>query len=196
MEDIATAMASQARRDEQLVARFQAGDARAFDELAAIHLGHLFALSVELLGNRDDAEEVTQEVLIKLYHCISRSRPPARLRAWLYRVCVNQCHDWRRSQRRRPVMLEMTEAADRALDPDPANWAAGAALREALRSALWELPRQQRTAFLLCHFAGLSVNDIAAALGCAPATVRVHLSRATARLRDALSAEVNVDESV
>lgn len=196
MDDLPAAMASQAQRDEQLVARFRAGDATAFDELAAIHLDRVFAVAVQLLGNREDAEEVTQEVLIKLYRCISGSRPPACLRPWLYRVCVNQCRDWRRSRRRRPVVLEMTEAASDHLESDGANWAATAALRETVRAALLDLPHQQRMAFLLYHFAGLSVNEVAAALRCAPATVRVHLSRATARLRDALSEEVRTNESM
>ena len=175
------------QREEELVVRFRAGDPRAFDELAEMHLDRVFALAVELLGSREDAEDVTQEVLIKLYRQLSRSRRPERLRPWLYRVCVNQCTDLVRTRRRQPISLESLEPADpeSSLTPTPLGAAAGFGL--SVRTALAKLPPQQRTAFMLRHFAGLAVPEIARALRCAPATVRVHLSRATRSLRDTLS---------
>ena len=195
MTDPAARKASDTRTDEELVARFQAGDARAFGALVEIHLDRVFALAVELVGRREDAEEVTQEVLIKLYRQLSRAGAPARLRPWLYRVCIRHCCDWRRSRRRQPVSLEL-DAANGSRTSDPATAAENLALRESVRAALSALPQQQRMAFLLRHLAGLSTAEVAAALRCAPATVRVHLSRATGRLRDALSSEVNVSESL
>jgi RNA polymerase sigma-70 factor (ECF subfamily) len=87
-------------------------------------------------------------------------------------------------------------AADGSRTSDPTTAAENLALRESVRAAVSALPQQQRMAFLLRHLAGLSTAEIAAALRCAPATVRVHLSRATGRLRDALSSEVNGSESM
>lgn len=182
--------------DERLVARFRAGDARAFDEMVEVHLDRVFALAVGLLRSREDAEEVTQEVLIKLYRQASGRQPPAQVRSWLYRVCINQCRDWQCWRRRQPVVQRVMHAfaADRWGGLDPVTLAADAAFRQDVGKILSDLPRQQKTAFVLRHFAGLSVADIAKVLRCAPATVRVHLSRATGRLRDVLSDEVNVDE--
>jgi len=182
--------------EEALVARFRSGDSRAFDELVDIHMDRVFAVAVELLGSRQDAEDVTQEVLIKLYHHLPRLRMPGRLRPWLYRVCVNQCIDRRRSSRRQPLELDSSNFADCWPATDPATSVVAAALRQSVRAALAELPDQQRMAFTLRHFAGLSISEIAEMLRCAPATVRVHLSRATHRLREALSEEVSTDESL
>ena len=64
----------QGRTEEELVARFQAGEAGAFDALVEIHANRLFALAAELLGSREDAEDVTQEVLVKLHRQLSSAR--------------------------------------------------------------------------------------------------------------------------
>jgi len=183
------AMRGRPSADDCLAARFKAGDARAFDELVEIHLDRLFAVAFGALRDREAAEEVTQEVLIRLYRQLSTSRAPSRLRPWLYRVCANLCIDWQRSRKRQPVTVELTEVADSLSAPDPTDAASERAFREAVYSVVRCMPRQQKMAFALCHFAGMSVAEIAEVLRCAPATVRVHLSRATRRLRDALSGE-------
>lgn len=192
MKDRAAADASDVRTDERLVARWKAGDARAFDELVDLHIARVFALAVELLGRREDAQEVTQEVLLKLHRYLPRLQDPGSLRPWLYRVCVNQCNDWRRLRRHDPVPLGLESARDRE-GVDPAAAAEQLVYRQAVRAALTRLPERQRLAFVLCHLAGLSVNEIAATLQCAPATVRVHLSRAVGRLRATLAQEVGSD---
>jgi RNA polymerase sigma-70 factor, ECF subfamily len=182
------------KTEDQLVARFQSGDWRAFDDLIALHNDRLFAFSFGLLRQREEAEEVTQETLIRLYRQLSRDRPPKCLRPWLYRVCLNLCRDRQRALKRRPVMLGLDEMADSLRASDPAEALVDSALRGAVQAALADLPDRQRRVFALCHFAGLSVKEIAAALRCAPATVRVHLSRATLRLREALTKEMGKDE--
>lgn len=180
--------------DDQLVARFRAGDTRAFDELVAQHMNRLFALAFELLRQREDAEEVTQEVLFTLYHELLRSRPPLRLRSWLYRVCVNACIDRKRAGKRQPRVLGLSDFTESLSVTGPAEQTNTMELRTVLHNAVAELPDRQRMAFTLCHFAELSIQEIAETLHCAPATVRVHLSRATAHLREVLSREDATDE--
>jgi RNA polymerase sigma-70 factor, ECF subfamily len=180
--------------DDQLVARFRAGETRAFDELAALHMNRLFAIAFEALRQREDAEEVTQEVLLTLYRELSRSHTPLRLRSWLYRVCINACIDRKRAGRRQPLILGLSDFTESLSVAGPAEQTNATGLRDSLRSAVAELPDRQRLAFTLCHFAELSVLEIAETLQCAPATVRVHLSRATAHLREVLSKEETTDE--
>lgn len=175
--------------DDRLVARFRAGETQAFDELMVIHTDRLFALAFEILRHREDAEEVTQEVFIKLYNQISGSRPPTCLRPWLYRVCLNICIDRKRSKKRQPVFLEFTEANGSLRTEDASEKVIASVFHDTVEAALNDLPAQQKMAFALCHFAGLSVDEIGESLNCAPATVRVHLSRATLRLRESLSKE-------
>lgn len=171
--------------DEELIARFRAGEAGAFDALARAHGRDVFVLAMGLLGNTEDAQDVAQDVLITLYAHLGRLRDPQALPAWLSRVCLNRCRMVLR--RRRP-----TEAfGDRELAGDPRDGPdarlLGSETRIAVRQALLKLPRRQQQVFVLRHFAGRSIEETALALGCAQATVRVHLSRAVARLHEALS---------
>jgi RNA polymerase sigma-70 factor, ECF subfamily len=176
-------------RDDALVARHCSGDPYAFDELVAIHLDRIFALACEMLPHREDAEEVTQEVLIRLYQELNGARPPKRLRPWLYRVCMNKCIDRQRAGKSRPASLELYDTVEMGKGDDPAEKVLTMSLQTSVKKALSGLSYQQRMAFSLCHFAELSVDEAAVILKCAPATVRVHLSRATAHLRSVLSRE-------
>ena len=196
MKDLTAGDKPEQQAEHDLIARFRSGDSRAFDRIVEIHVDRVFALAVELLGSRQDAEDVTQEVLIKLWRHLPRLRTAATLRPWLYRVCVNQCNDWRRWRRRRAATSQALDSSNPQAATDPTAPMAAANLRRKVRAALAGLPHQQRMAFTLRHFADLSVAQIAETLRCAPATVRVHLSRATSRLRDALSEEVNNHESL
>ena len=182
--------------DDRLLARFQAGDAQAFDSLVAVHTDRLFAIAYEILRQREDAEEVTQEVLVILYREMSAARAPRNLRPWLYRVCLNTCINRQRARKRRPATFELTEEIPAPAISDPANLEYEFTFQDRVRAAVENLPKQQRMAFTLCHFAGLSATDIGEALRCRPATVRVHLSRAAARLRAVLSKELMDDESL
>jgi RNA polymerase sigma-70 factor (ECF subfamily) len=177
--------------DVQLIARFRAGEREVFGRIMERHLEAIYAVARGVLGNPDEAEDAAQEVFIKLYHHLNRLAPDSCLRAWLHRVCVNQCIDRQRRRARGPVELtpeEWEHMPDAAGDPQ--QTAERRELQAAVRRAVAELPRQQRQAFFLRHFGGLSVAEVAAAMGCAPGTVKTHLSRATAHLRAALGPQI------
>jgi RNA polymerase sigma-70 factor (ECF subfamily) len=182
------------RADARLVTRFQAGDTQAFDDLVSIHTDRIFAVAYEMLRQREDAEEATQEVLVNLYRQVSGPNPPRLLRAWLYRVCVNTCINWQRARKRRPMTLELSEEIPATRTTDPAAVAADSAFHDYVEDVVAGFPAQQRLAFTLCHFGGLSVREIGEVLRCSPTTVRVHLSRATLRLRAIVSGEMTEDE--
>jgi len=196
MDDLTITNRSDNPADDRLVARFRAGEAQAFDDLAALHLDRLYAIAFDVLKQREDAEEVTQEALFRLYRELAGRRPPQYLRAWLYRVCLNLAIDKRRAQKRRPKTVELSPAAEAATGGDPAKMAEEGQLRQAVMEALEALPEQQRRAFTLCHFAGLNSKETAKILNCTPTTVRVHLSKATQRLREVLTKELMEDEDV
>jgi RNA polymerase sigma factor (sigma-70 family) len=171
--------------DEHLIARIRAGESGAFDELARAHARDIFLLARGLLGNAEDAQDAAQEVLIALHRHLSRLRDPRALPAWLSRVCVRRCRAILRRRRQHQPLTNRELRSDPQMEPEQRVVARDT--QRAVREALLRLPRRQQTVFVLRYFAGRSTAQIAASLNCAPATVRVHLARAVARLRDALA---------
>ncbi len=174
--------------DGVLIARFQQGEAEAFDRLMAIHTNKIFALAWGVLQNREDAMDAVQEVFIKLHAVLPRFNPSDNLSAWLYRVCLNHCID--RKRRAKHSGVEMTdEDWDRLQGSErdePEFRACQTETARMIRHAVDQLPERQRLVFILRHYNLLSINEIGDAIGCTPGAVKAHLSRATAHLRDRL----------
>lgn len=158
------------------------------------HYDQVYGVLIRLLGNREEAEDLTQETFLRLY----RSRFPAgqehNLGGWLYRVATRLGYNALRSRRRRlqhEQALAQTALAERASDPmDLADVAALAEERQRVRAVLAELPERQAQLLLLRHL-GLSYKELAAALDVAPGSVGTLLARAEqafeARYRASLS---------
>lgn len=186
MEDERTLVTAE---DELLIARFQSGEAEAFDRLMALHMNQVFGLAWSVLHGREEALDAAQEVFIKLHSALPKFGSAANLPAWLYRVCLNHCIDVRRKSRN--VVMELTEedwdrlqGSDR---DDPGWFVQNTELGEAIRKAIDHLPARQKSAFLLRHYDFLSLKEIAQTMGCTVGAVKAHLSRATAHLRSELS---------
>jgi len=170
-------------RPDDLLAGLKRGEEAAFRQVIKGELDGLYTLALGLLGREADAEDACQEVLLKLLRFAPRLSPNTSLRAWLRRVCLNHCLDERR--RRRPaVQIELTASVSlERSSPGPQRCAEEVELRELLSKALAQLSEKQRAAFVLRHFEGCSIKEIAQAIGCAEGTAKVHLSRAVSRLR-------------
>lgn len=174
--------------DEVLIARFQRGEAEAFDRLMAIHTDRVFGVAWGVLQNREDAMDATQEVFIKLHRSLPGFPPSDNLSAWLYRVCVNHCIDRKRRAKRISADLneEDWERLQGSEHDEPEFRAYQSETGRMIRRAVDELPERQRLVFILRHYKLLSINEIGAAIGCTPGAVKAHLSRATGHLRDRL----------
>lgn len=167
--------------DAQLVERIAQGDADAARCFVARHLDRLHGLAFRLLGNRADAEEVVQDVFLRVWEHAGRWRPgPARFETWMYRVTVNRCYD--RLRRRREVSADkLPERADTA--PDAAAMIHSSQVAARVREALEKLPERQRTAITLCHHQGLSNIEAAEILEVSVEAVESLLSRGRRKLR-------------
>jgi RNA polymerase sigma-70 factor (ECF subfamily) len=181
--------------DEALMAAWQAGDAAAFDRVYERHRGGVFRYLLRHCRDRATAEELHQDVWLKLVAARSSFDPAARFTTWLYAVARNRMIDhWRRNPAQRVVSID-DDRHDDALaasleDSSPAAnpLRSAAALQEAavLVAALETLPPAQRDAFLLHVEGGLAVAEIAALTGVPAETVKSRLRYAYRRLRDAL----------
>ncbi|MEL0437005.1 RNA polymerase sigma factor [Phycobacter sp. K97] len=155
-------MTGQTPDEEALLAQFAEGDGRAA-ALLTDRLGpRAFGVALRVLGNRAEAEDVTQEAMLRLWRMAPDWQPgQARVSTWLYRVVMNLCIDQKRRQRRGHLDLDAV--------PDPPDPAKGAperlqedARHDALQAALMQLPERQRQAVILRHLEELANPDIAA----------------------------------
>ena len=175
--------------DEQLMLAYRGGDGEAFAALYARHKGGLFRFMVRSVKDRAAAEELFQEVWMKLIDARARYVPQAKFSTWLYTIAHNRMIDHWRRQGLVTVSLDEEEAIEPS-GPDSMQPERRAELHESgrrLLAALEALPLLQREAFLLHEESGLSVAEIAAATETEPETAKSRLRYAVAKLREALA---------
>jgi RNA polymerase sigma-70 factor (ECF subfamily) len=181
-------------REAVLVQRCAAGDDDAYAELVAEHQRMVVQLAMNLLGDRDEALDLSQDVFLRVFRTIHRFRGHSTLRTWIYRIAVNQARNrhrfWRRRHRADQVSLDAHVAAHgdflSGSEAGPDRMLAQKELASRLQQALDRLPFDQRTAIVLREVDGLSYDEIAYSLGVAVGTVKSRLTRARRSLRLAL----------
>ena len=173
--------------DEALVRRVRQGDDSAYADIVARHQHRIIRVAFRITGSREEALDVAQEVLLKAYRKLDAWQPRAPFGAWLLRLAVNQAIDHRRRMQRHAD--EWAAGLDSAPAPLAARtdsgdvYAARGEIDARVREAMTKLSESQRTAFVLRHYEGLTMNEIAPVLGCSVGSVKVHLFRALRRLR-------------
>ncbi len=157
--------------------------------LVTAHYGRIRRLCRFLLGDPQEAEDVTQEVFLKAHEAEWRGRPPLEWSGWLTRVAVNTCRDrhraggWMRFRLRSEPVENVPLAA---ATPAPSEAAISEATRRRIWAAFRELPRRQQEVFVLRYLDDQSTPEVAQALGLSPGSVKRHLYRAIRRLRGGL----------
>src|SRR5215467_6856160 len=183
-----------AGRESALIERCSVGDQMACAELVGEHQRMVVQLAMNLLGDRDEALDLSQEVFLRVFRTIHRFRGQSSLRTWIYRIAVNQARNrhrfWRRRHRADQVSLDQHIALHGEFrsngDTTPDRVLAQKELAARLQQALDQLPFDQRTAIVLREIDGLSYEEIAFSLGVAVGTVKSRLTRARQALRSEL----------
>jgi RNA polymerase sigma-70 factor, ECF subfamily len=181
--------------EASLVARAQAGDVGAFERLSGAYADRVFMLLLRLLGDRSEAEDAAQEVMLRAWQGIARFRGQSSYFTWLYRIAVNEANRALERRSRRPAGVaigadELQLPAPDALDPS--RQAENSELRRALSRALAELPPPLRTALVLRDVEGLSTQEAAEIAGIGQAAFKSRLHQARLRVRAALGDEALV----
>ncbi len=169
---------------------------RAFEALARDVGARALSVARGLLGSRAAAEDAVQEAFERAYRSLDGYRGEAQLSTWFLRIVVNTAHRHGRRGRRRLLNSKDLEGcelrtASGAESPEARTEAAEIRLR--LATALWELPRRQRAAFVLRYVEGMSTDETAAVMECAAGTVKATLHKAVGKLRRALQ-DLQVEE--
>ena len=179
-------------REAAIVQRCALGDEDACGELVSEHQRMVYQLGLHLLGDHNEALDLSQEVFLRVFRTIQRFRGQSALRTWIYRIVVNQARNrlrwWRRRYRAQQVSLEEhvrshgdPPAKDNGASPERALGRKELATR--IWAALDDLPFEQRTAIVLREVDGMSYDEIAYSLGVAVGTVKSRLARARETLR-------------
>jgi RNA polymerase sigma-70 factor (ECF subfamily) len=145
--------------DETLMLRVKTGDHTACRELVDRHLGRIVTFAGRVLGDRTMAEDVAQEVFLRLWsHAQQWSPSGARLTTWLYRIAMNLCLDWLARRREAPL-----DEVDDPVDPKPdaTSLLQEQNLSQQVGQALGKLPDSQRIAITLCYYQGLRNREAA-----------------------------------
>lgn len=171
--------------DSALVAAVAEGDHRAARVLVDRHLGTMVAVGRRMLGDADEAEDVAQEVFLRVWKHAGSWRPGgARFETWMHRVALNLCYD--RLRRRREVV---TDTPPEQLDTGPNGFdvVRQRDVTSAVEAAVSALPPRQRAALTLCHYQELSNIEAAAIMDVSVEAIESLLSRARRTLRAALT---------
>lgn len=157
-----------------------------WEDVARDYGRFLYTVAYRLTGNRDDAEDLVQEVLLRVRRGLATYEPGS-MEGWLSRITTNAFLDDVRKRKRRPldVVGDLPESTI-GVDAEPDEVLARTNLPADLQRALLDLPEEFRAAVVLCDVVGMDYNEIAAALGIPPGTVRSRIHRGRARLRKAL----------
>jgi RNA polymerase sigma-70 factor (ECF subfamily) len=179
--------------DSLLLERASQGDEASFEVLFYRHYDRVYGLLFRLLGNRIEAEDVTQEVFLKLYKYPFRGQREHNVGGWLYRVATNMGYNHLRSTKRRwgRNTLLLADATDAA--PQPLDKAIQVETKAQVRAALSTLPQRQ-TQLLLLRQMGLSYAELADACDIAPGSVGQLLSRAALAFREAYELQTGSGE--
>ena len=183
-------------KDEEkgYIERVLAGDESAYEPLVTENQTKVYRLALRILKNEADAEDAAQETFLKAYTSLADFRGDSRFSVWLYRLTNNICIDMLRKNKRAVIVSLQTEDDDgeetELAIPDerysPERLAERAADRDAVRAALAALPDDCREILALRESAGLSYDEIAAALSLEVGTVKSRLNRARKKLCAAL----------
>lgn len=181
--------------EQELIKSAQAGNAVAFEQLIEEHQKRIFSIAYRIAGNYEDASDMAQEVLVKVFRNLKNFRGDSKFSTWLYRVATTTCLDEQKKQRRHPAysLDETLETEDGSLGVDPVDTGPTPeesmeqkAVRQAIHLAIGKLKDEHKKVILLREVQGLSYEEIAKVLNCSEGTVKSRINRARDHLKKIL----------
>ena len=186
------AAAARAEEDRELVRRAQKDDKQAFEDLVRRHQNRVFAVAGGILRNREDVEDIAQQVFLKAYFSIKRFDQRAAFSTWLYKITVNECWDLLRKKKVRPLVFEAELSEEQAQTyqssseqsdgrPDTSE---RMAVQEQVDELMSCLDERDRAMLVMKEVQGFSVEEIAQVMEINANTVKVRLFRARQKITE------------
>ena len=168
-----------------LVQACQQGDRVAMRQLFEIHRDPMFRLASRFTMTPEDASDLTQEILLRMFERIHTFRQEARFSTWLYRLALNVCLNHRRKMQSQGLP-ELLEDSHPDVRRNPAEACTQRELAQHIEDAVTELPEVLRSVFVLVNLEGFSYHETAEVLELSIESVRMRMSRARKQMRDRL----------
>ena len=181
--------------EQLLLERAKAGDVAAFEKLIEAYQKKIFNLAYRMTGNFDDAGDMAQEALVRIFKSIANFREQSSFSTWVYRITTNVCLDELRKKKNKKVysLDEEIHAEDGEIqrqimsdDPLPDEIAEKEELKRIVNSAINSLPEEQKIVITLRDLQGLSYDEISEVLDCPVGTVKSRINRARQALKNVL----------
>lgn len=182
--------------DTKLVDRICQGQLEAFHELVELYKKKVYYLAYDMTGDHHDAEDISQEVFIKVFRHIKKFRKDSALKSWIYQITVNTCIDVQRKKFKKPQVLmegsemdslqqESTWAGTRNTDPE--RHAEANMIQQRIQQLLHKVSPKERSAFVMRYYNELKTSEIAKILDVSTNTIKSLLFRARKKLQKELS---------
>lgn len=186
--------------ENKLVNKAVKGDNSAFEALMEKHMGIIYNIALRMAANQDDAEDMTQEIMIKIFRSLGSFKGNSKFSTWIYRVAVNTCLDeLKKKKNKKHLSLDAEISGDDGENqieikddsPSPEKLAEQNELRDMVAAAVKLLSDEHRAVIVLRDIRGMSYSEIAGILGCSDGTVKSRISRARTQLKMILEKEYN-----
>lgn len=181
--------------EQVLVDRISSGDSAAFQEFVERYKKKIYYIAYDITGDHDDAEDVSQEVFIKVIRSLKTFRRNAKISSWLYQISVNASIDLlRKKSSKSEKLMDDIERADiqeslpgsASLAQNPERRAEDLIIQNHISEALQKVSPKERSVFVMRHYNELKIREIAEILNVSPGTVKALFYRATRKLRKEL----------
>lgn len=187
--------------ENEIIRSVLRGNVNDFEKLVTAYEKNVYNIALRMVGDPEDAADMTQETFIKAYRALSSFRGDSKFSSWLYRIASNVCLDFLRSRSRHPqVSLSTVDEDDRAtfelpdMRQNPEEQLMKKLGMESVRRGLEQLPEQQRQILVLRELGGLSYAELAQTLGLEEGTVKSRIFRARKRLCALLLCDGNISD--
>ena len=184
------------RNEELLIKRAQRGNLEAFEKLVHQYDARIMKIAYDMLNNVEDARDVYQDIFIKVYRAIGKFRFQSEFYTWLFRIAINTCINFRK-KRKESKNISLDQIKDHegtywemnwnAKEIDPEKQVLNQELNEKINKGIGKLSNQQRAVFVLRHYHGYKLKQIAEIMECSEGTVKNYLFRATRKMQVVLA---------
>ena len=176
--------------DRDLVEQSSRGDRQAFTELINRYSRRVHAIAYQIIRNSEDAQDIAQEVFVKVYQSLQTYDSRGPFAHWLIRIAINRAIDYRRSKKMRERRPEDSQTnTDQNYPANPGSPVENGQLRNIITNISRQLPDQQLQAFVLRDLQEMAVEEISEIMQCKASTVRVHLARARMYIREKIKTD-------
>jgi len=182
--------------EQNIIDRICRGDTAAFQRLVERYKKKIYFLAYDILGDHHEAEDISQEVFIKVFRSLRNFRRDAKMSSWIYQITANTCIDALRKKKSKPqvnledfnhVSLQDNLAGNGTRVQNPELSAEASNMQHKIQNALHKVTPKERTVFVMRHYNDLKIKEIAETLQVSSGTVKSLLFRALKKLRKELS---------